>query len=230
MAGIAIVGPHRSGTSAVAGVVHALGAYMGDNLLPPSKTNPRGYFEEASIVDLHNEMLGGNWFRPNMATTYELMDRYETILATFMAHDFWAIKDPRLCYCLPALLRVCGNDLKVITVHRDPWNSAKSLTSRDRISYEDALDITLAHAHLMLDHTTGIETLRIKYLDLITDPRRNVLDIIKFVGLTGVDSERVFNATQSIDPSLAHWELIDAKRVINTTTRHTMHGGVAESG
>ena len=50
---ILVTGHHRSGTSATAGSLQALGVELGDKLMPPARDNPKGFFE-----DLGNPRLG----------------------------------------------------------------------------------------------------------------------------------------------------------------------------
>ena len=61
-----VIGPHRSGTSALAAVVHAWGLALGpqEGLLPPTGDNPLGYLEPVWLVDFHDELLrtfGTDW-------------------------------------------------------------------------------------------------------------------------------------------------------------------------
>ena len=130
MNGTAIVGMHRGGTSAVARVVHSLGAFMGSDFLLPSVYNPTGYYEDASLVDFHTRVMGGNWIIPSMRKAFSFRESYIIELEDFLEKDVWAIKDPRLCFCLP-LLRSIVPTVKVIAVFRDPFNAAKSLAARN---------------------------------------------------------------------------------------------------
>src|SRR5881397_1961564 len=64
-----ITGMHRSGTSLVAGIVNILGVDLGppESMWEPDEANPRGYWEQAEIVDLNDEILavlGGSWRDP----------------------------------------------------------------------------------------------------------------------------------------------------------------------
>jgi nucleoside-diphosphate-sugar epimerase len=54
---ILILGMHRSGTSALGGVINIFGAYMGQNMMPP-KDNEKGYFENIDINNLNEYILG----------------------------------------------------------------------------------------------------------------------------------------------------------------------------
>ena len=54
-----VLGMHRSGTSALTGVLQKLGAELGEELLAPTPDNPKGYFENSRIVDVHESLLHG---------------------------------------------------------------------------------------------------------------------------------------------------------------------------
>src|SRR5665213_3543412 len=57
---IVVLGMHRSGTSALTGMLRHLGVVLGDNMMPPTTDNPRGYWEQADIVDLHQKTMAGH--------------------------------------------------------------------------------------------------------------------------------------------------------------------------
>src|SRR5882762_5246263 len=75
--GVFVVGMHRSGTSAVAAALEALGLDVGapDRLMVADAGNPAGYYELQEIGDLNDEILewrGGRWDNPP-----ETPDRWE---------------------------------------------------------------------------------------------------------------------------------------------------------
>lgn len=206
--GIAILGMHRGGTSAIARIMHGLGAFMGDNLLPPSQFNQRGYFEDSDIIALHTDMLGGNWASPVMNRTYRYVARYEKLMAQFQEHDFWAIKDPRLCYCLPILRKVVPT-IKVITVYRDPMNAARSLAEREGMDIGFALPIAIMYFNKMTENTVGKDNvLPIRYLDAVTDREQTVKLIAGFAGVPVTVA-----ALEAAELPLAHWEIEDCTRI-----------------
>src|SRR5581483_7497589 len=66
---ICVLGMHRSGTSMVAQVLHALGLDLGpeEHLMRPSSANPTGHWENEPITELNDallERLGGSWDKP----------------------------------------------------------------------------------------------------------------------------------------------------------------------
>ena len=55
---IAVLGMHRSGTSAVARGLKALGVELGEHLMPPAaNNNDKGFFEDVDVNALNNEIL-----------------------------------------------------------------------------------------------------------------------------------------------------------------------------
>ena len=56
---IHVIGMHRSGTSATAGLLGQLGLGMAvdDDLVPASADNEKGHWESRSIVQLNNRLL-----------------------------------------------------------------------------------------------------------------------------------------------------------------------------
>lgn len=214
MTGVAIVGVHRGGTSAIAKVVHSLGAFMGDDLYPPSQFNPQGYYEDKEIVAAHNTLMNNDWTNPSV--NYYSKDEYKEyigVLEKFTAHDFWAIKDPRLCLCLPFLMQILP-ETKVIAVYRDPWYAASSLSQREGFSLSVGLDITLRYLSKMIVNTDSVDKLRIRYTDAIVSTDAAVNKIAEFLGV-----DTTPEAFTAIDKSLAHWEWLDAYNIIGTGSK-----------
>jgi hypothetical protein len=53
-----VLGMHRSGTSALAGVLALSGAEPGPSLMPAVETvNPKGFWEHAEVISIHDEVL-----------------------------------------------------------------------------------------------------------------------------------------------------------------------------
>jgi len=48
---------HRSGTSALAGVLKILGLESGGNLMKPLDSNPKGFFENEKIFEINDGIL-----------------------------------------------------------------------------------------------------------------------------------------------------------------------------
>ena len=62
---VLVLGMHRSGTSAVAGAVHLLGAEPPKHLIPAAADNPSGFFEATTVLGVNDWILkagGSTWF------------------------------------------------------------------------------------------------------------------------------------------------------------------------
>ena len=64
MRSLVILGMHRSGTSALAGLVQLLGVNLGEDLLPAMpEVNEKGFFEHQEILDIHEDLLKSLGFK-----------------------------------------------------------------------------------------------------------------------------------------------------------------------
>ena len=52
-----VLGPHRGGTSAVAGLLVRLGAEAPRTLMPADTDNPTGYWESVVLCEFHERLL-----------------------------------------------------------------------------------------------------------------------------------------------------------------------------
>ncbi|CAK0763193.1 O-antigen biosynthesis protein [Gammaproteobacteria bacterium] len=146
---LVILGMHRSGTSALSGVLNILGVDLGRTITGPKEDNPKGFFENTQITTLNDlimERLGFAWDDPfpftvdwrkeNVLTLYQ--QRLVKILATeFTDHQLIGFKDPRICLLLPWWRRVLLQyDLmpSYPIIFRHPLEVAASLEKRNHFS------------------------------------------------------------------------------------------------
>ena len=146
-----ILGMPRSGTSMVAGLFSNSGYFLGDDLLSPTISNPKGYFEDRDINAINNDIVDHllKWkhfdkFRkllcpmahrdkrlfPSAAPKHIKnilvgSDIEETIKQKLSHHPF-LFKDPRFCLTLPYWKPFLPKDVKFIIVFRDPFKTAQS--------------------------------------------------------------------------------------------------------
>jgi len=121
---VIVLGPPRSGTSAVCHVLQKLGIDFGnpDLFIDPeqNKHNPI-FFELVSLNEINDEILAelGWSYRDFVATplredfTSLLADKFEARIADFLESNFLGsmrigIKDPRFCFTLPLWTTVMG--------------------------------------------------------------------------------------------------------------------------
>lgn len=136
-----VLGMHRSGTSALTGLLAAYGANPGTDLLPGNDSNPKGFFESKAVVDLNNEILlaaGSSWddltpLPVDWLKLPEVQNLKGSIASLFASDDVSngvrVIKDPRLSLTLPLWLDVLkdlGIQPKVVICIREPDAVAQS--------------------------------------------------------------------------------------------------------
>ncbi len=218
---VLVVGMHRSGTSAVASVVAELGFHFGSAPMPPSSENPRGYFEDQRIVDLHDRLLeacGRTWSDPRSLPDdcFEgrTAERARDNLALILDRDFldrrsWLIKDPRLCRLLPLwdeLLEKAAEDTEVGFLHvfRSPAAVARSLRARDGISWSRSLLLWLVHCLEGEKATRGKRRAWIRFEDLLEEREETLQRALGRLSVSA-ESSRLKTAFDAVfDPNLVH--------------------------
>ena len=137
---VAVLGMHRSGTSATAGTIQHHGFEVGA-VSEQNRSNPRGNRELRGLVKLHDRILersGGSWWQPPEEVSID-QDDYRTrdeVLATIPGERV-AVKDPRMLLALEL-----WRDLEPrwIGVIRNPVAVRSSLERRARERGRPALD------------------------------------------------------------------------------------------
>jgi hypothetical protein len=100
-----VAGMHRSGTSLLCQHLSAMGVEFNGNLLPPSKSNTKGYYEDLSLIGFHDRMIertAKNWRdRSNLGKDrhgWDIVDQNEgrAILKSLSgSQQLVGAKDPR---------------------------------------------------------------------------------------------------------------------------------------
>ena len=152
---------HRSGTSAIAGVLNLLGVNLGSNLYPPQPHNPLGLWEHREIIETHEELFGlfgrpwfdyleplpeSWWQDPKIRPIKEKLS--EVVKRDFSNSSIWGIKDPRLCRLLPlwhSIFREVQCNPRCIHIIRNPLEVQTSLKKRNNLSNNVSLLLWLQH-------------------------------------------------------------------------------------
>ncbi len=179
---ILVLGMHRSGTSATAGWLETLGVNLGPYLMAEDPTQPKGYFEHAEIVRIHEELMaafGSSWDDPRpLPEGWEHDHRVrffrkqlmEIIQRDLMTEPLWGAKDPRLCRLLPiwlGMLEELGVPVRAISVLRHPAEVAESLALRNGFSPDKSGLLWLRHVLEAERHSRAIPRITIRYGDLL---------------------------------------------------------------
>lgn len=133
---VIVAGFHRSGTSMTAQVLGRAGLHLGDTLLLPDAFNQDGFFEDADIVEAHDDLLadaGHDWQYVDddlpPVPGHRLANLRRIAAERDHRHAVWGFKDPRVCLFLEAWREVL-DDPVVLVVYRDPSSAAASLRNR----------------------------------------------------------------------------------------------------
>ena len=218
---LCVLGMRRSGTSAIAGLLHYLGVDLGKDLMPPGPDNPKGFWEYGHAVAIHIGMLevfstydidflplAGNWLN------HPDIPWYQEYLANALRRDFsgkrlWAFKDPRICRLLPvwpAVFSAIGADPRFILALRHPDEVAGSLLARSGIGYNEALLLWLGHTLEAELHTRGRRRMVVAYEQVLSDWRGQAARIATGLGVnwpnSAASAAKEINAF--LDPALRH--------------------------
>lgn len=133
---LVITGFHRSGTSAAANYLSKAGLAMGSNLMPGSISNPKGHFEDLSVVKLHDELLTAQSTDWQFHNEVELKDamadaRIKQYFSSVSDKSLMCgFKDPRASLFLPAWHRVGEGKVRFLFLFRHWSECVESLLNR----------------------------------------------------------------------------------------------------
>ncbi len=188
-----ITGTGRSGTSAVAQLLHEAGLSVGHDLIEPDEHNAEGYFEERMLIMINDAILRaagiGEWF--TTATREQIRDaatQYADHMRTLVETATPAWKDPRLSWTLEPWLEMLPERPRVIVCLRSPAEVVASTLTYFaqggddaegavkhvwRVQYERLLEIIAEY---------GLEAICVEYAALHADPEQAVAPLARFVG------------------------------------------------
>ncbi|MGB8651045.1 MAG: hypothetical protein WCD35_10330, partial [Mycobacteriales bacterium] len=181
--GAVVLGMHRSGTSAVAGLLVGAGFDAGrdEDLWPADESNPKGYFERAELVTGNDGLLarlGGSWDCPPaqdtvLATRDESLDQVRAEVRALLSRSGGApvvLKDPRISVLLPLWWPVLKDDFCAVLVLRNPLETARSLARRDGMSVAAGLALWEVYLTAVLAGLEGYVVHLARYDKVLADP------------------------------------------------------------
>jgi hypothetical protein len=173
---VIVTGMHRSGTSAVAGLLHRNGIVMGENknFKPrPLPQNPKGFYENVRFRNINDEILQTRGYKvksfrtniPKMETIdFTIFRKMKDLVEEYSKkYDNWGFKDPRTCLTLKFWLQVMKlveQPLKILVVSRPFEEIATSLAKRKNC-----------------DKKRGRKLAGIYFKRLVEPLRENILDV-----------------------------------------------------
>ncbi|CAB3765076.1 hypothetical protein [Paraburkholderia humisilvae] len=182
---VVVLGMHRSGTSAITRAMVALGAELGDRLLPPlAGVNDKGFFEDYDVFQINHELLeagGAQWHtvgdiglaRIPQPQLDAFRKRAADTLRAKCAGRTFALKDPRLARLMPfwqPVFEQIGLQVAYVIAVRNPISVVSSLKKRDNMSEEQGYALWLAHVVPSLLETKGKVRAFVDYDRMLDDP------------------------------------------------------------
>ena len=204
---VVILGGHRCGTSAVAGVLKKLGVFMGHRFVGKTPFNKKGHWEDVAFLTLHKRIVGG-WKRP--CVDFQPVRKAYVRLIRSRERNFplWGFKDPRFVFVFPHFLTVAESRILAISVYRDLGASVESMVDRHKpgssvnVGKMDAVRIARRYRDAHWAALRGFRgpSIAVQYEDLVKQPAKHVSRIAKFVGLPVATG-----AIEFIEPGLRHF-------------------------
>lgn len=175
--GLLVLGMHRSGTSAVAGLLHALGLDPGPvtTLIAADEFNQDGYWEQRPVVQLNDDLLRARRGfasapprRERSPVPASASERISALVSRFERP--WFVKDPRICLLMDAWQHAVGTGGFPVVVTRDPRQVAASLGHRNGYGPEMSVALWERYTHDLLAALSGRSCLFIRYDHLVAEP------------------------------------------------------------
>jgi hypothetical protein len=211
---------HRSGTSALAGMLSKLGAASPRSLMQADELNAKGYFESVLFWRFHDNLLeaGGSFWddwRPfDVARLGPALPSFEQEAMRLLWEEFgdsalFVLKDPRICRFAPfwlSLLKKQNIAPRVVIPFRSPLEVAESLRVRNGASIEKWLLLWLRHTLDAERETRQVLRSCVSMDDLIGNWRQTAAEIGRDLEIAWPRPER--EAATEIDaflsPDLKH--------------------------
>lgn len=196
MSCIVVMGCYRSGTSAVAGILHHLGVDMGSNFQEPNANNPKGYFEDPKFLEANLKIYEAIQIVDDFdhhSRMFEAKKAFHALVEAREKRDItWGFKDPK--FCLTAKHVELPPETKIIWIHRDIDETAmsiiKSLSLHGKDANMDKWRVFVKHyrdeaVNYMAGVSIhdGLNTLDLNLPDLLASPRTHINEIANFIGM-----------------------------------------------
>ncbi len=209
----AVIGMHRSGTSALARVMNLLGPPLPEPLLLGMPDNPLGHWEPLELLDLDTKALaaaGCTWHSGPLEAAGGILAADPALrrqAVSFLCRCFSRgnlsalIKDPRQTATLPSWLEIArelGIEVKVALIFRNPVDVAQSLNARDGLAIAEGFDLWHRYNQLGEAYTRDTPRIVVDYEDLRASPDVVVDRLVNFMGDTATFDQA---AAQSVAPS-----------------------------
>jgi hypothetical protein len=182
-----ILGMHRSGTSALTGMLAKAGFAVPSDLMPATNANPKGYWESVGIMRVNEDFLAGmesHWtsslqlpagWSQSINSRIWRASLLSIICDSFGGAELPVIKDPRFCTLVTGLEPWLESGLIESTILmpiRHPLEVANSLREAEGIDLNKALRLWIKSIFTTEEATRGYKRKFIVFDELIQKPNK----------------------------------------------------------
>lgn len=207
---VAVIGLHSSGSSCLAGVLHHLGLFFGNDCRGYYGSDPERLcgFESARLIAIMEQAMAfpGATAPKDDKKLIAHMHAFIRSLCAEAANlnTIPAVKYPLLCQAGPVLAKLPFADQRLIHIDRPLEDSIRSLQSREAGRFDP--DVIAAHQtwlesgkRVLFDQAKQVLT--VPYYSLLKDPDSEIKRIIDFLGINPSDGE-LSRASAYVNPVL----------------------------
>ena len=213
---VVVLGMHRSGTSALSGMLSTAGLAAPLDALGATESNPFGYWESDYLVELSNKLfvqLGVHWSAAydmpldwnRRYFSYEWVFDYIVGLNHFFdVKRHLLLKDPRLCILLQPLIPCLHSGLvnvAYVLMLRSPIEVIYSLAKSEGLGYEQSLRLWISSVLTSERLTRHCTRVVVTYSQLLHAPAQVLASLETMCG-DGILSSCNDQAASFIDQSL----------------------------
>jgi hypothetical protein len=167
---IVVSGLPRSGTSMAMQMLAAAGVQVvTDGIRQAGEDNPKGYFEDERVKDLHEENEDRSWLRDARGKTIKII--------SFLLKDLPKTNNYKVIFMKRALPEVLASQRKMLERRNEADESGD-----DRML--ELWENHLWRVGYLLKHADQFESLEVAYTDVIQDPLGEARRIRDFLELT----------------------------------------------
>ncbi len=245
-----VLGMHRSGTSALTGMLAQAGFAVPSDLMPATVANPKGYWESMGIFEANEKLLKeleSPWdsfialppdWKHSISAREWRTSLIKVISEIYSPAQVTTIKDPRFCSLISGLepwLESKLIDVSFVIPIRHPFEVANSLLVAEGTNLVQAIRLWLISIFLAEHATRGYNRRFISFDALIETPGQVLEACIQLVRATGTPvqsmpiadpknpdhAELILHATAFIEPSLRRQRPEIAQKVAAEVTSVT---------
>ncbi|MGB7053107.1 MAG: hypothetical protein WBG41_16200 [Acidimicrobiales bacterium] len=238
--GLYVIGMHRSGTSAVTGIVSRFGIHgpPDEDLFPTKEWNEQGNHESATLTRFNEALLslvGGDWsappvLAPNWESDPAVAGRREkagVLIERVFGRERFVWKDPRNCLLLPFWRSATAPPRAAIFVYRDPLEVANSITARAGFSTTLGVALWERYVRGAVANLDGVPTLVVGFDRVLEQPDEWQEELVEFLTVAGLDVERepAASTDRTLDRKLRHHQTspsLDPKARLHDSQRQLL--------